>query len=57
MPSSHQFKVQPVDMIKLKAIRVNRNKKKRARLYEEMGLPVPIENKSHQKKHFRIQTI
>jgi hypothetical protein len=50
--SSHQFKVQPVDLVKLKSIRTTKINKKHARVFEEMGLPIQTQNKSHKKKIF-----
>ena len=44
--------MQPVDLVKLKSIRTMKINKKRARVFEQMGLPIQTGNESHQKQHF-----
>jgi hypothetical protein len=50
LQSSYQFKVNSVDLAKLKAIRTKKLNKKRASLFEAMGIPIEVDNKSHKKK-------
>ncbi|CAF4693640.1 unnamed protein product, partial [Rotaria sp. Silwood2] len=57
LPSSFNFKLQPVDLVKLKSIRTKKNNKKEARLYEAMGLPIEIDKTTNKKKIFISKTI
>ncbi len=52
LPSSFDFKLQPVDLVKLKSIRTKKNNKKEARLYKAMGLPIEIDETTNKKKIF-----
>ncbi len=40
LPTSYQFKLQPVDLAKLRTIRKEKNEEKRRRLFEKMGIPI-----------------
>jgi hypothetical protein len=44
--------VKSVDLLKLKAIRTKKLNKKRARLFEDMGLPIEADNTSSEKTIF-----
>ena len=52
LPSSYEFNVQPVDLVKLKSIRTTKINKKRDHLFEKMGLPLPSRNKRQKRKIF-----
>jgi hypothetical protein len=51
LATSHQFKLQAVDHAKLLKIRIEKINKRRARLFEQMGIPLQ-ENKMRPKKIF-----
>ncbi|CAF4202257.1 unnamed protein product [Rotaria sordida] len=57
LPSSFNFKLQPVDLMKLQSIRTNKNYKKEARLYTAMGLPIEIDTTTNKKTIFISKTI
>ncbi|CAF1464470.1 unnamed protein product, partial [Rotaria sordida] len=57
LPSSSDFKLQPVDLVKLQSIRTKKNNKKEARLYKAMGLPIVIDKTTNKKKIFISKTI
>ncbi|CAF2637171.1 unnamed protein product [Rotaria sp. Silwood2] len=46
---SYQFKLQSIDLMKLKSIRATKINKKTARVFEAMGLPTEIDDKSQKK--------
>lgn len=52
LASSYQFKVTPEHLVKLKTIRTTKINKKRARIFEQMGLSIQVDNASRQKKIF-----
>jgi hypothetical protein len=56
LPSSFNFKLQPVDLVKLKSIRTKKINKKEARLYEAMGLPIETDKTTNKKKIFISKT-
>lgn len=52
LKSSYSFKLKPVDLVKLKTIRIAKNEKKRTRLFKEMGLPIENSESRGQNKIF-----
>ncbi len=52
LPSSYQFKLQSMDLVKLKSIQTTKINKKRCRLFEERGLPIEVDKISNEKKIF-----
>ncbi|CAF4196118.1 unnamed protein product, partial [Rotaria sordida] len=57
LPPSFNFKLQPVDLVKLQSIRTKKNNKKEPRLHEPMGLPIEIDKTTNKKKIFISKTI
>lgn len=55
LASSYKFKIRSVDMTKLQAIRTSKNNKKRARLFQAMGLPVDIDQSNQCKKIIHLK--
>lgn len=50
LSTSYDFKLNSVHFAKIQAIRTMKNNKKRARLFEAMGIPVAVDKGSRSKK-------
>lgn len=50
LKSSYQFKISSVDLAKLKTIRKKKIDRKRIHLFEQMGIPIQIDDKSSKKR-------
>ncbi|CAF1053432.1 unnamed protein product [Rotaria sordida] len=55
LPSSYQFKLQLVDLVKLKSIRTTKINKKTARVFKAMGLSSEVDDKSSKQIFFSKQ--
>ncbi|CAF1049511.1 unnamed protein product [Rotaria sordida] len=55
LPSSYQFKLQLVDLVKLKSIRTTKINKKTARVFKAMGLSSEVDDKSPKQIFFSKQ--